>query len=106
MAVSVTTLQTARPPGAERRTVTEITFDNSYLEGGEPLTAAQLSLKKVIFAACEIINGSEEATVRPTNCYYTPATEKIHLIDSATGKEVASTKDMSKVKVQVEAYGF
>lgn len=106
MALTVAAVQTARPPGAERRVIKEVTFDSSYLENGEPLTAAELGLKKVTFADCNITNGSEEATVRPAIAYYTPSTEKLHLIDSATGKEVASTKDMSKVKVQVVAYGF
>lgn len=106
MAVSVKNVSTPKPPGAERRVVCEVTFDSSYQSEGEPLTAEQLGLKFVKWANCLIINGSEEATVRPTNAYYTPATGKIHLIDSATGKEVASTKNMEKVVVQVEAFGF
>jgi hypothetical protein len=104
MAISAAVKQT-RIPGAERVTVTTVTFDNSYLEGGEPLTAKELGLRTVNYAICTMTNGSEEATVRAGDPYYTPATSKIHLIDNATGKEVASTKDMSKVVVQVVAFG-
>ena len=105
MAVSTARVRKPTVPGAERFTVTTVTFDSSYQEGGEPLTPKELGLKRVTFAICVVTNGSEEATVRATDPFYTPSTEKIHLIDNATGKEVASTKNMEKVKVQVFAFG-
>lgn len=98
------TLKTLKEPRLFRfYTLTEVAFDSSYLEGGEVFTPAQAGLATINMAFCTIINGSEEATVRPTNCYYSE--EKLHLIDSATGKEVASTKNMEKVKVLVFAFG-
>lgn len=106
MAVTAARLNKGAVPGKAKLTVTKVTFDNSYQEGGEPLTATQLGLRRVVYSQCQIINGSEEATVRPTNCFYTPSTAKIHLIDSATGKEVASTKDMSKCVAEVFAWGY
>jgi hypothetical protein len=106
MSVAISTVQVTRPAGSQRESVREVTFDNSYAEGGEILTFSDLGLRKVSYAKCWIIAGSESATLRPANAYYTPATEKIHLIDSATGKEMESTKDMSKVKVLVEAVGY
>lgn len=92
--------------GNQRKTVKKVTFDNSYLENGEPLTWKELGLGFVEYADVNIVKGSESSTLRPTNAEYTPSTEKIHLIDSATGKEIESTKDMSKVVVTVEAYGW
>lgn len=103
MALTVSTVSEPRNVGFY--TVTTATYDSSYLEGGESLTFAELGLASVDFAICSILNGSEEATVRATDAYYTPSTEKLHLTDNATGKEVASTKNMEKVKVQVVAFG-
>lgn len=108
MAVTVESVGTLphRIVGNQRVTERNVVLDNSYAEGGEPLTKAQLGLTEVTGADCFIVSGSESATLRPTNAYYTPDTEKIHLIDSATGKEMEGTKDMSKVKVLVRARGW
>lgn len=106
MPVTLSTVQTARPPGAERRTVTTVTLDNSYAEGGEPLTQAQLGLKKVLFADCQLLNGTEIEATPAAAAYYTPATEKIHLVNGKTSKEMVAAVDCSKVVVQVTAYGF
>jgi hypothetical protein len=103
MSVTVSKKPTSTIPGAERRTVTEITLDNSYASGGEALTAAQLGLRHVEAAICSVVHGTESATYRAVTAYYKEG--KLHLIDSATGKEVESTKDMSKVVVQVVAFG-
>jgi hypothetical protein len=103
MSLSVASVQGQTVPGAEVRTVNKVTFDSSYASGGETLTPAQLGLSSVSFIHADIIAGSESSTLRPTNAYYSEG--KLHLIDSATGNEVESTKDMSKVVVQVTAYG-
>jgi len=91
--------------GNEKKTVKRVTFDSSYPSEGEPLTAAELGLNVVEYTNCVLVKGSESATLRPTNAEYDKVAAKIRLIDSATGKEIESTKDMSKVVVQVEAYG-
>lgn len=103
MALTVTTLSGPETVGSYFKTRNEVTFDSSYANGGEPLTPAELGLAEVSSSNCEIVAGSESATFRPTNAYYKE--EKLHLIDSATGKEIESTKDMSKVKVVVTAFG-
>lgn len=103
MGVATARSQKARVPGSERRTITKVTFDNSYQENGEALTAAQLGLKKVDFAICSVIHGSE-AEGSPT-AWYEPSKGLIHLIGSKTGKEVASAVDCSKVVVEVVAFG-
>lgn len=103
MGVVASIIKKRRVPGTEKRTITKVVFDNSYEAGGEPLTAAQLGLKVVKSAICQVIHGSE-AEGSPT-AFYTPATSKIHLIGSKTGKEVAGAVDCSKVEVEVTAYG-
>ena len=104
MGVVAASVKKRRVPGSEKRTITKVTFDNSYAEGGEALTAAQLGLKKVKSALCQVIHGSE-AEGSPT-AWYEPSTSKIHLIGSKTGKEVAGAVDCSKVVVEVTAYGY
>lgn len=101
MALTVT--QTSEPRNFAFFTITEVTFDNSYASGGELLTPAELGLATVHDSICTIVTGSESSTLRPTNAYYKE--EKLHLIDSATGKEIEATKDMSKVVVKVFAFG-
>lgn len=105
MSVAVANVQTPRPPGDLFYSVKEVTLDSSYASEGEPLTAKELGLRRVVYAICEVLHGTESSTVRAVTAYYIPSTEKIHLIDSATGKEVEATKDLSKVVVQVIAFG-
>lgn len=98
------TVKTLKEPGVPKfYTVTEVTFSNSYTEGGEVFTPAKAGLATIDHALCQLVNGSESAELRPSVCFYSG--EKLHLIDSATGKEMAKEKDMSKVKVQVFAFG-
>ena len=93
-----------RVVGSQRETITKVTGDNSYLENGEPLTAAQLGLNVVDSSSCSVINGSEAEANPVDNAWYT-VDGKIHFEDGKTSKEVASTKDMSKVVVLVTARG-
>jgi len=105
MAASASRVQTGRPMGSDYYSIYNVTLDNSYAEGGETVTPRELGLRRVTFAICTVTNGTESATVRAVSAYYTPSTEKLHLIDSATGKEVSGTSDLSKVVVQVVAFG-
>jgi hypothetical protein len=105
MAASASRVQTGRPMGSDYYTITNVTCDNSYESEGEKVAPREFGLRRVTFAICTVINGTESATVRAVTAFYTPSTEKLHLIDSATGKEVEATKDMSKVVVQVVAFG-
>jgi hypothetical protein len=97
-----TTLISKEVPGAEKRSVTRHTFDNSYPTGGE---AVNLELERVTFAQCEVVKGTESAVLRVANADYDKATGKLKLFDNATGKELANASDASKVVVQVVAYG-
>jgi hypothetical protein len=103
MGVAVSVTSKRRVP-SEKRSITDVTFDNSYQAEGEPLTAAQLGLKKVRSAICQVIHGSE-AEGSPT-AWYDVANSKIRLINSKTGKEVVGAVDCSKVVVRVTALGY
>jgi hypothetical protein len=92
-------------PGSEKRAVVEVTFDNSYPTGGEVLTAKEIGLRRITLAECFILSGTESAVLRVGNAVYDKTTEKLKLIDNATGKELANASDASKVVVQVVAYG-
>lgn len=104
-ALGFATKQTARPPGADEMTVTDVTFDNSYAEGGEKVTPEDLGLTRVVHAESYVIHGTESAELRVAFAHYDEETELLHLFDAATGKELAGTKDASKVKVRVLAWG-
>jgi hypothetical protein len=105
LALTFSRVQAPRVPGAEKRTVTRVTFDNSSAEGGEVVTPADLGLERVVFAQAEVVHGTESAELQVTNADYDIATEKLKLIDAGTGKELAKEKDASKVVVQVVAWG-
>jgi len=102
MAVSVSRVQKGTVPGAERVSVTTVTFDNKYVTGGEPVTAANLGLKKVRFAICTI--AAVGGTVNVASAHYVPATGLLLLFDE-TPAQVASEADVSNIKVQVVAFG-
>ena len=99
MALTVSRVGRPMKVGNRKQIVSEITWDNSYASEGEKVTQKELGFRRVDRVECFLTAGSESSTLRPTNAYYTPSTEKFHLIDSATGKEIESTKDMSKVKM-------
>lgn len=101
MALTLSTLQSASNAGF--MTVTEVTFDNNYAEGGEAFTPANAGLSSFTHTPiCTLVNGSEsEKWV--TGAWY--ASEKLHLLDAKTGKELAKETDVSKVKVLVFAFG-
>lgn len=103
MALTVTRLYRPKKRGARKVTYYEITFDNSYESGGETLAPSSIGLRRVEGMDATMVNGSESATLRPTNAWYSGG--KIHLNDSATGKEMEATKDVSKVKVTCEFEG-
>lgn len=102
MSVTVSTVQ--RPTLPTFYTVTDVTLDSSYAEGGEPVTAVQLGLAVVDHAWCNIKNGPEsEEWV--AGAWFTASDMKVHLQNAKTGKELAKEKDMSKVVVRVFAFG-
>lgn len=89
--------------GSRKRTVTDVTFDNSYPTGGEPVTAAQLgALQRVDSAICQI--KAVGGTVNVTSVFYDEANDKLVAYDE-TPAEVADQADLSTLVVRVFADG-
>lgn len=105
LALSFSTKQTARPPGADEETITDITLPESTTEGGEKVTPEDLGLTRVTHAECSVIHGSESAELQIGAAHYDEETEKLEAIDLKTGKIVAKEKNLSKVVVRVRAFG-
>lgn len=105
MSVSTVVKSKARVPGAARSTISEVTLDNSYAEGGEPLTAKELGLRIVDSATCFVKNGSEAEATAVGSVYYDTSAAKLIVNDYKTQKPMAGAKDLSKVVVIVHASG-
>jgi hypothetical protein len=105
MPVTVSKKPVAVIPGAERRTRTELTLDNSSPAEGYSVTPTQLGLRVVTDADCSIKAGSEAEATTVGGATYDPATKKLVVLDYKTQKPMAAGKDLSKVVVVVKAYG-
>lgn len=103
MAVSIVGSNPPRNVGFYTSTIVKL--DNSYLEGGEPLSAAQLGLAVVDEAICFPTNGSEAEATAVGEIRYSTSAEKLIVMDYKTQKEMAKEKDLSKVLVRVVAFG-
>lgn len=104
-AVAVSSVRTAKVPGDEKVTETDVTFDNKYVTGGEPVTAADLGLTRVT-GGYAVLKNPGEAEATPINmCFFDPAALKIKLFNGKTSKELANEADASKVVVHVFAFG-
>src|SRR3954471_23716707 len=99
MPVTAAIKKTAKVPGSEKRTLTEVTLDNSYATGGEPLTPTQLGLRTVDFAACSVKTFSEAEATAVGTVWYDTANQKLVVNDYKTQKQMAEGKDLSKVVV-------
>lgn len=101
-------LVTASPQvsGVDWVAVVTWTGDSSYLAEGELLTLQECGFgKEAVFKYAVtnyVENLTEQAVYRPTTAKYDGA--KVHVFDDATGKELASTKDISKFKAQFEIH--
>lgn len=106
MAVSTTISKTAKVPGSQRRTVSTVTLDSSYAENGEPLTAAELGLSSVDYAHCQLLTGSEAEAVDVGWANYNVEKSLLEVYEGKSQKQMAATKNLEKVKVQVIAFGI
>lgn len=105
MAATVSKKPKRFTPGYDRMTITEITLDSSYALNGEAVTPGQLGLRIVDIAICNIVSGDEakSSEIFPGAAFYKGG--KIHVINLKTGVEVAETKNLEKLVVQVVAFG-
>lgn len=107
-AVTVKSVRTAKVPGDDRETETDVTFDNKYATGGEPVTAEQLGLGRVTSGYCQLLNGTEAEATPVTSAVLLPQEDgsaKVKLLNGKTSKELANEADASKVVVRVFARG-
>lgn len=115
MAVTITLVTSGGLPyrivGNQRETSGEVVFDNSYESGGEPFTASQFGLN-VIEGTPNflVINGSENESEFPVDEGFVTLEAGgtkglLRLINAKTSKEVASTKNVEKVKAIVTCRG-
>lgn len=78
----------------------------SYTTGGEGFTLKEAGFgKEAIFKfanVCSVQNLSAQAVYRPEGFFYDGAL--VHVVDSATGLELASTKDLHLVTVIFEVH--
>lgn len=107
MAVKTTVVRTATVPGDRRRTVSNVTCSEKYVEGGEKVTIAELGLTRVEpgGVTCNIKNPTEAEETAIAGAFYDPEKELLHLWAAKTGKELVKEKDASKVVVQITATG-
>lgn len=105
MAVAVENALTTpyRVIGAQKKTVTNVTCSEKYVEKGEALTPAQLGLNVVEDSSCRI-KSLGTGTVNFANAFYDAKEKKLILRDE-TPAEVASEAEIKKPVIQVEAYG-
>lgn len=86
--------------GNQKETCTDVTFDNSYLEGGESCPASLLGLNNVERSTCSVQKVGGTVNVTAASRYE----EKLHLFDE-TPAEVASAADVSNIVIRVVARG-
>lgn len=104
--MATATLERSPPfvPGNDYRTVVKWVGDSSYAAGGEELTLKECGFGvEAVFSHASTLsvqNLTEQAVFVPNTAYYDGT--KVHLYDAVTGKELASTKDVSKVTVRFE----
>lgn len=107
MAGTVTLLQ-ANPTveGKEWVNVVEWVGPASYTTGGEAFSLKEAGFgKEAIFKFANVSsvrNLSEQAVYRPEGFFYNGT--GVFVVDQATGLELASTKNLSKVKVIFEVH--
>ena len=108
LAVTSKVVGTAAVPGAERTTRTEITLDSEYAAGGEPVTVSELGLTRLVSGRAMLLTGSESETVEVGFARFEVVSEteaKIRVYNYKTQKEIATGKNLEKVKVEVIASG-
>lgn len=107
MAVTVAAISKVKADVTARRRVCKtVTFDNSYPTGGEPVTAAQFGLSRVLHAMpAKIVSGFAAGFAHCDPILQTDGSIKLRL-RAAAGTEVPDTTDASTVVCVVEVEGW
>lgn len=103
---------TATVIGNKKMRTYDVTFDSSYVTGGESLTASDLGLKKVeqVLTDAGAKNSAGTQSV-PVRYDYTNGKLQAYRYDGASAgkanlEEVANTVDLSAFTVRLTAIGF
>ena len=105
MAASVSITTGPEVPGSRKEVVGVITFDSSYVTGGEAVTLAQLGLSRLDYLVVTAVNGNIPVWDGSTS------SPKVKLLwvdtttDGAPLAEVASTTDVSATTARFLAIG-
>jgi hypothetical protein len=108
MAVSASIVQTARSPGDQMFTITDVTCSTKYVEKGEVVTAANLGLRTLAFAIPLGVKDDGEGTVNIANAFFSVAsnkTEGLLILRDETPAEVASEAEIKKPIITLMAFG-
>lgn len=83
--------------GNKRVVTADVTFDNSYLTGGEPVTPAALGLSSILFV--------HAGTKTNYMIQFDAAAVKLLAFISSTGLQVANAVDLSALSIRVRFVG-
>lgn len=104
MAATVS-VKTRSIAGAKRRHLAEITLDSSYATGGYEIKPAQLGLRVIDDAPCNLKVGSGAEATTVGGASYDPATKKLKVQSYKTQAEIANATNLASVVIQMEAWG-
>lgn len=109
MAVSCSIVQTARPPGDQVFTVTDVECSTKYVEGGEVVKASELGLRSIAFAfPLGVKTLGSGSTINIANGYVSVQSNKTEaklILRDETPAEVANEAEIKKPVVTVCAFG-
>jgi hypothetical protein len=92
--------------GNFRVTVKDVTFDNSYPTGGEPITAESVNLRRIRFGICSTKVPTAVAAGANAEIVCLPQTDGTALLRVNTAAaEVANTTDLSALVGQCVFFG-
>jgi hypothetical protein len=105
MAATVSVVTGPEVPGNRKFVTATVTFDSSYVTGGEAITASSLGLDRLDF----IWAVTQDGYVPSWNGSTTAPKIKLYWVDTTTDgaalAEVASTTDVSTVVARIFAFG-
>lgn len=91
--------------GSYMEVVRRVTFDNSYVTGGEPLAASAFGLHQIRSARAVLVSGFAAGFAHVDPLVQTSGSLLLRL-RAAAGTEVANAADASTVVVDITAQGF
>jgi hypothetical protein len=88
--------------GAQKETIFDVTCDNSYPTGGEPIAPSDVGLSQIQSMECQV--KSVGGTVNVANVFYDEVNGKLKVYDE-TPAEAANASDLSTLVVRCVTRG-